>query len=68
MQLLVFILRRSFGWCRNVVDTVRHGGHDLRAGYGDRPDGAQSPEQGARQGSVNLNLSNPGGGHMGGLG
>ena len=57
MQLLVFILRRSFGWCRNVVDTVRHGGK-----------GAPSPEQSARRGPVNLDLSNPGGGSMGGLG
>jgi hypothetical protein len=57
-------VRRVFGWCRNVVDSIRHGEDDMRTVYGDNPNGL-TPEEIALHGSVNLNLSH---GMTGGLG
>lgn len=56
MTVVVSLVRRSFAWCRNAVDSIRHGEDDMRAVYGDNPSDL-APEQIALQGSVTLNLS-----------
>ncbi|MEO5710753.1 MAG: hypothetical protein ABIQ59_13125 [Nocardioidaceae bacterium] len=64
MTVVVSLVRRSFAWCRNAVDSIRHGEGDVRAVCGDNPNNL-TPDQIALQGSVTLDLS-----HMtaGGLG
>ena len=57
MLFLTLVVRRSFGWCRGVVEAIRHGEDDMRAIYGDDPNGQQSPEQTALQASVTMNIS-----------
>jgi hypothetical protein len=57
MLFLTLVVRRSFGWCRGVVESIRHGEDDMRAIYGDHPNGQQSPEQTALQASVTMNIS-----------
>jgi hypothetical protein len=53
-------LRRTYGWFVSVVDLVRNGEDDMRAVYRHHPSGSLTPEQIALQGSVSLNLTQPG--------
>ncbi len=65
MKLLTLVIRRTFGWCRSIVDSVRHGEDDMRTIYGDHPNGAPSPEQAMLEGSVAHNIGNMGAGGLG---
>ena len=57
MLFLTLVVRRSFGWCRGVVESIRHPKDDLRAMYGEHPHGQQLPEQAGPQASVTMNTS-----------
>ena len=58
-------LRRTYHWFINVVDSIRHGEDDMRAIYGDHPNGSRSPEQTALEASVAHNIGNLGNGGLG---
>ena len=65
MKPVLSVVRRAYRWSMNVVDSIRHGEDDMRAIYGDHPNGSQSPEQIALEASVAHNISNLGAGGLG---
>ena len=45
MTPMLSVVRRSYRWFINVVDSIRHGEDDMRAIYGDHPNGSSHPSR-----------------------
>ena len=65
MTSMLSVVRRTYRWFVDVVDSIRHGEDDMRAVYGDHPNGSKSPEQTALEASVAHNIGNIGNGGLG---
>lgn len=64
MSAVFGLARRVVRGVAGIVYAIRHGEEDMRAVYGEHPNGAPSGEETMVQGSVNLNLSQLGNGGL----